>query len=73
MKNDSKRLRHKRPEHRVASPGLAPVREMMALNGMLLDELDRTLRDTLSDPRYWMVKNTLIARITARLQRNSHT
>jgi hypothetical protein len=57
----------------VAHPGLAPVREMMALNGMILDEMDRTLRDTLPDQRYWMVKNTLVARITARLQRNSHT
>ncbi len=73
MKNDSKRLRHKRPEHRLPGPGMAPIREMMALNGILLDEMDRTLRDTLTDPRYWMVKNTLMARITARLQRNSHT
>lgn len=73
MKNDSKRLRHKRPEHRIVSHEPAPAREILALNGMLLDELDRTLRDTLPDPRYWIVKNTLVARITARLQGNSHT
>ena len=48
-------------------------RDLLSLQGILLDELDRTLRDVLPDRLYWMVKNTLIARITARLQRNSHT
>lgn len=73
MKNDSKRLRHRRPAPHVASPEPALPRSIFALIGILLDELDRTLRDTLPDARYWMVKNTLVARITARLTGKSHT
>lgn len=49
-------------------------RDLLSLQGILLDELDRTLRDTVPDRLYWMVKNTLFSRIVARVNKlKNHT
>ena len=74
MKTHSRRSSRRVAPRRPLDSDMGSNRDLLSLQGILLDELDRTLRDTVPDRLYWMVKNTLFSRIVARVNKlKNHT